>query len=72
MVGWAARCERRGGLPKFFKGYGDFDAIGRLRGVEVYIGGSACGGHGDDLVGQLVGSTEHKSAMSKCTGGNEK
>ena len=66
------RGEQRGGLPKFFKGYGDLDAIGRLGGVEVDIGGSARGGHGDDLVGQLVDSTEHESAIPNCTGANEK
>ena len=50
-------------LPKFFKGYGDFDAIGRLGGVEVYVRGFARGRHGNDLVGHLVGSTKHICAI---------
>ena len=63
---------RKGVQPKFFKGYGDLDPIGRLGGVEMYVGGSARGRHGGDLVGQLVGSTEHICAMSGRKGKNEK
>ena len=59
-------------LPEFFKGYGDFDAVGRLGRVEVDVGGSARGGHGSDLVGQLAGSTEHKCVMLRWKGEDEK
>ena len=33
------RREERWGEPEFFEGDGDFDAIGGLGCVEVYIGG---------------------------------
>ena len=41
-------------LPKFFKGNGDFDPVGCLRRVEVYVRGFARGGGhaaGGDLIG---------------------
>ena len=59
------------GLPEFFKGYGDFDAVGRLGRVKVDVGGSARGGHGGDLVGQLVGSTQHKYVITRWKGEDE-
>lgn len=65
------RCKRGGVLPEFFKRYGDFDAIGRLGCVEMYVGGSGRGGHGDDLVGQLFDPMEHRCAMSRWKGEDE-
>lgn len=70
-MAWVVRWERRGVLPEFFKGYGDFDAVGGLGRVEVDVGGSARGRHGGDLVGQLAGSTQHKCVMSRWKGEDE-
>ena len=67
---WAVKGKRREISPEFFQDYGNFDAVGGLGGVEVYFRGSARGGHGDDLVGQLVGTTEHIYVMSRCKGEN--
>jgi len=48
-------------LPKLFKNYGNFDAIGCLGRVEVDVGCFGGGGHvGSDLLGQLVDSAQHR------------
>ena len=40
------RMRRKGGkLPEFFKCDGNFDAVGSLGCVEVYVGGWACRRH---------------------------
>ena len=53
---WSWRNEGKGEdvLPEFFKGNGDFDPVGGLGRVEVYVGGFARGGGhagGGDLIG---------------------
>lgn len=57
-----------GDLPKFLKGDGDLDAIGRLRGIEVDVGSFRRRDYGHgwfELVMQLGNPMEHEKRSRK-------